>query len=104
MKAPQPEPLDDRLRLHVGEVSASAAAVRLLIAHRAWLTRADFLDAFTFICTDFDTELTSTGIEWDQAGFVGECWQRLSMSSGSGWRPGTPTMLTSSGSALDPVA
>jgi len=43
------------------------AAVDLLIAHRTWLYRDDFLERFTFTGTDFDTAKTSTGIEWAAA-------------------------------------
>jgi hypothetical protein len=49
----------------MSEALAPAVAVELVIAHRTWLKRTDFLDAFTY--TDFDTEQTLTGTEWDQA-------------------------------------
>jgi hypothetical protein len=55
------------LRAHVSGLSAPTAAVELLIAHRTWLNRADFLARFTFTGTDFDTGTTSTGIDWTAA-------------------------------------
>lgn len=41
----------------------------------------DFLDEFTFTCTDFDTETTTTGIEWTQAALALD-HGRLACSSG----------------------
>jgi hypothetical protein len=61
------EHLDDQLRAHVAALTAPTAAVNLLIAHRTWLRRTDFLTRFTFTATDFDTGTTSTGIEWAEA-------------------------------------
>jgi hypothetical protein len=61
------EDLSDQLRAHVAGLTAPTAAVNLLIAHRTWLHRADFLERFTFTATDFDTGTTSTGIEWAAA-------------------------------------
>jgi hypothetical protein len=51
----------------VQAIPAAAADVELLITHRIWLKRADFLETRTFTCTDFDTNQASTGIEWTQA-------------------------------------
>jgi hypothetical protein len=39
--------------------------MRLLIAHHTWLRRDDFRDRFTY--TYFDTNITTTGIEWTTA-------------------------------------
>lgn len=61
------EQLGHQLRAHVAGLTAPSAAVALLIAHRTWLHRADFLDRFTYTGIDFDTNTTSTGIEWTAA-------------------------------------
>lgn len=59
--------LHDRLRAHVAGLPAPSAAIEMLIAHRTWLRRDDFRDRFTFTYTDFDTNITTTGIEWTTA-------------------------------------
>jgi hypothetical protein len=59
--------LHQQLRAHVAGVTSPMAAVELLIVHRTWLHRADFLERFTFTGTDFDNEITTTGIEWTAA-------------------------------------
>lgn len=59
--------LHNRMRAHVGDIPGPRAAVELLIAHGRWLRRTDFLDQVAFTGTDFDTDLTSTGIEWTLA-------------------------------------
>lgn len=59
--------LHQQLRAHVAGLTSPTAAVDLLIAHRTWLRRDDFLTRFTFTGTDFDTATTSTGIDWAAA-------------------------------------
>ena len=59
--------LHQQLRAHVTGLTSPAAAVDLLIAHRTWLHRNDFLERFTFTSTDFDTQTTHTGIQWAEA-------------------------------------
>ena len=59
--------LHQQLRAHVAGLTSPAAAVDLLIAHRTWLRRNDFLDRFTFTTTGFNTEETRTGIDWAAA-------------------------------------
>ena len=59
--------LHGQLRSHVGDRAGPRAAVELLIAHGSWLGRPDFVDRFTYTGVDFDTEVTSTGIEWTMA-------------------------------------
>lgn len=55
--------LHQQLRAHVAGLTGPVAAVELLIAHRTWLHRNDFLDRFTFT-TNVDTTATRTGIDW----------------------------------------
>jgi hypothetical protein len=59
--------LHQQLRTHVAGLTSPTAAIDLLIAHRTWLRRNDFLDRFTFTTTNFDTETTSTGLNWAPA-------------------------------------
>ncbi len=59
--------LHQQLRAHVAGLTSPAAAVDLLIAHRTWLRREDFLDRFTFTATNFSTATTRTGIDWAAA-------------------------------------
>jgi hypothetical protein len=51
------------MRARVAALAGPAAAVALLIAHRAWLQRTDLRTRFTFTGTDHDTEITSAGID-----------------------------------------
>lgn len=59
--------LHHQLRVHVAGLTSPVAAVDLLIAHRTWLRREDFLDRFTFTATSFNTATTRTGIDWATA-------------------------------------
>lgn len=59
--------LHHQLRAHVAGLISPVAAVDLLIAHRTWLRREDFLDRFTFTATSFNTATTRTGIDWAAA-------------------------------------
>jgi hypothetical protein len=58
--------LHQQLRAHVAGLTSPVAAVELLIAHRTWLHRDDFLDRFTFT-TSFNAAGTHTGIDWAAA-------------------------------------
>jgi hypothetical protein len=59
--------LHQQLHAQVAGLTSPAAAVDLLIAHRTWLRRNDFLDRFTFTATGFNPEELRTGIDWAAA-------------------------------------
>ena len=59
--------LHQQLRAHVAGLTSPAAAVDLLIAHRTWLHREDFLHRFTFTTASFNNTATRTGIDWAAA-------------------------------------
>jgi hypothetical protein len=60
-------PVGDALRANAAGLLASEAAVNLLIGHRYWLTRPDFLDDFVDTFDGFTDGTAMAAICWPEA-------------------------------------